>query len=861
MLHDFRFAVRQLVKAKGFTAAAVIVLALGIGANTAIFSLMNTMLFKPPAYSRPSDIVQLFSQDKKNPKTFRGFSYATYADVRDQNSVFSGVMAHNLALVGVGDKANTRRAFADLVSANYFSVLGVMPVQGRAFLPEEETPGRNAAVAIVSHSYWEKEGMKPDLVGSSITINSRPFTVVGILPKGFAGTMQIFSPEIWLPLGVYDQVANDFESDNKVSLGDRRGTQLLIIGRLKPGLTAAAADPALKTLAAKLEQAYPVEQKDQTFMAEPLSRFATSTSPSGDGEVKQLAPLLFGMAGVVLLVACLNLANMLLARGTARRKEIAIRLALGASRWRVVRQLLIEGFALALAGGAFGLLLGLWSSDLLVASFGQKFPVDLVWESGLSAPVLLATLAFCLLGTFAFALGPALKLSKSAVVGDLKENAGEDAVVRRWKFLPRNPLVVVQIAFSLALLTAAALFVRGAGKAAAVDTGLQTASNYLLEVDGSLANYDQTRSLDLYRAIEERLAALPGVERASISATVPFGMISLNKSVQRGGANPAPDAKPATAAEGLAFNANLNSVGAEYFQTVGMQFLRGRVFNEAEAMHQTIPQVAIIDEVLAKKLWPDGDALGQQIQFASKDAPRAKGSGGSGVGAMEEGRGEAKTQLQVIGIVPYTRESLFEKDPAGALYLPFAGSFQSNVFFHIKFAPGAGRDAPATTDLIRRTVREVDGAIPVLSLKTFAQHLDGNLQLWIVRAGAALFSVFGGLALALAVVGVYGVKAYSVARRTREIGIRMALGAQRGNVQWMILREGGVMLASGVLLGLALAVATGKLLSGLLYNVAALDPLAFTIAPLVLAAAAFVATWLPARRATRINPMVALRAE
>lgn len=849
MLHDFRFAFRQLVKARAFTAAAVIVLALGIGANTAIFSLMNTLLFQPPHYARANEIVQVFSQDKKNPKTFRGFSYPTYVDIRDQNSVFSGVMAHNLAMVGVGDKGSTRRAFTDVVSSNYFSVMGVMPTQGRAFRAEEETPGDHSAVAIVSYNYWKREGLKPGMLGSTITIDSRPFTVVGILPQGFTGTTQVFAPEIWLPLGVCDQVANDFETENKWELGDRGGRQFMIVGRLKPGMTAAAAAPALQTLAANLEQAYPVEQKDQTFMIEALSRFSMSTSPTSGAKIKGLAPLLFGMSCVVLLVACLNLANMLLARGAARRKEIAIRLALGGSRWRIVRQLLSEGFVLALAGGVFGLLLGLWSSDLLVASLGKKMPIDIVWQSGLSLPVIAATFTFCLLGTLAFALGPALKLSKSAVIGDLKEQAGEDASVRRWKFLPRNPLVVLQIAFSLALLTAAALFIRGAGKAASVETGLQTSSNYLLEVDASLATYDQKRSQDLYRTLEERLSALPGVERASISSTVPFGMITLDKKVQRGGANPAPDAKPATAAEGLAFSANLNSVGADYFKTIGLPLLRGRGFNMAEAMHQTSPKVAIIDEVLAKKLWPDGDALGQQIQLTERDLTQAKGGD------------ETKTQIEVVGIAPYTRANLFENDPSGTLYLPFAGGFQSNVFFHIKFASNAGRDIGATADLIRRTVREVDAAIPVLSLKTFAQHLESNLELWIVRAGAALFSIFGGLALVLATVGVYGVKAYSVARRTREIGIRMALGAQRETVQWMILREGTMMLASGVVLGLLLAAGTGKLISGLLYDVGALDPIAFTIAPIVLAAAALVATWLPARRATRISPMTALRTE
>ena len=858
---DFRFAFRQLRKSPGFTFVAVFTLALGIGANTAIFSLLNTMLFRAPAYAKAEEIVQLYSQDKQNPKNFRGFSYPTFVDIREHNNVFSGVMAHNLTMVGVGDDGHTRRTMADIVTSDFFSVLGVTPIQGRVFLPEEEKPDSNPPVAIVSHSYWEKEALNPALLGSPVTINSRSYTIVGILPKGFTGTMQIFAPEIWLPMGVYDQVANDFQTENRSSIASRTGTQLFVIGRLKPGLPAAAAEPALKTLAANLEQAYPVEQKNQTFMTAPLSRFATSTRPNSDEEVKMLAPLLLGMSGIVLLVACLNLANMLLARGTARRKEIAIRLALGGSRWRIVRQLFIEGFVLALIGGVAGLLLGLLSSDLLVASLTKMVPIDIVWEGGSSLSILVATFAFCVFGTVVFALGPAIKLSKAAVVEDLKDNAAEDVVRRHGKFLPRNPLVVVQIAFSLALLTAAALFIRGAGKAATVDTGLRTSSNFLVEVDASLAGYDQTRARNLYRTLEERLAALPGVERASISATVPFGMISLSKSVQRGGVNPAPDAKPTTAAEGLAFDANWNSVGADYFASVGIPFLRGRAFNLAEAMHQTSARVAIIDEVLAKRLWPEGDALGQQIQFVTKDAPRQKGDGSSGVGTFEEGAGQPRTQIEVVGIVSHARNSLFEKNPPGALYLPFAGGFQRNVFFHLHFAPNAGGNTKATADVIRRTVRETDAALPVLSLKTFAQHLDSDPQLWIVQAGAALFTVFGVLALGLAVVGVYGVKAYSVARRTREIGIRMALGARRETVQWMILREGSWMLASGLLFGLLLAVATGKLVDGILYNVGALDPLAFTIAPVVLAAAALLATWIPARRATNINPLVALRHE
>ena len=862
MIQDLRFAVRQLFKAPGFTIAAVIVLALGIGANTAVFSLVHTLFLAPPSYSRPNELVQVFSQDKKSPKTYRGFSYPTYRDIREQNSVFTDAMAYNLALVGIGQKGDTRRAFAAIVSANYFSVLGVPLVQGRAFLPEEETPGRTAQVAIVSNSYWLKHN-RPAL-GSTLLINGRPFEIVGVLPRGFTGTLQIFSAEVWLPLSVYDAVQNDFESNQKKTvLGDRAGQQLLVVGRLKPGITAAAAEPALKGLAANLEKAFPVEQKDQTFQTAPVSRTSVSTSPPNDGELSKIMPLLLGMAVVVLLVACLNLANMLLARGTARRKEIAIRLALGGSRSRIVRQLLTEGLVLALLGGAGGLVLGLWSSDLLVGSLRRLMPLDIVWLSGPNPTILAATFAFCLLGTLAFALGPALKLSRRAVIGDLKQQAGEDVVLRRWKFLPRHPLVVIQIAFSLALLTAAALFIRGANKAASVDTGLKPGASFLLETDASLAGYEPKRAEELYRNLNARLTALPGVDHASISATVPFGMISLSKNVQRAGIRPGPDDKPTTAAQGLAFNADWNSVGADYFKTVDLAVVRGRAFNESEATQSGSAKVAIIDNILAKKLWPGGDALGQRIQFASDNAPRAKSGGGNHMGMSEDLSGEVKPDetIEIVGIVPATRHALFEKDPSGAIYLPFAQGFQSNVSFFVRFHSLPSGTEAATADLLRRTVRDVDAAIPIISLRTFSQHLDANLQLWIVRAGAALFSIFGVLALGLAVVGLYGVKAYSVARRTREIGIRMALGAQRGAVLRMIMREGSIMLLCGVALGLLLAMATGKILSGILYQVGPLDPIAFTLAPLLLAAAALVATWLPARRATRVNPMRALRME
>jgi predicted permease len=861
MIRDLKFAFRQLFKAPAFTIAAVTVLALGIGVNTAVFTVVNALFFAPPAYAKPHEMVQLFSQDKKDPKKFRGFSYPTYLDIREQNTVFTDVMGFNLALIGLGQKGDTRRAFGAIVTSNYFSVLGVPLARGRAFLPEEETPGHNAPVAIVSYSYWQKHDLDPNVLGSQLLINGRSFTIVGITPKGFVGTMQILSPEVWLPMSVYDQVANDFESENKTTIDDRKGTQLRIMGRLKPGMTAALAEPALKGLAANLEKAYPVEQKNQTFITAPVSRNSVSNNPAAESGIKVIAPLLLGMAVTVLLVACLNLANMLLARGTARRKEIAIRLALGGSRWRIVRQLLTEGFALAVLGGVGGLVLGLWSSDLLVGSMRKLMPLDIVWLTGPNPAILAATFGFCLLGTLMFALGPALKISRSAVVADLKEHAGEDVVRRRWKFVPRHPLVVVQIAFSLALITAAALFIRGAGKAASVDTGLKPGASYILEVDASLAGYEPRRAQDLYRNLNERLAALPGVEHASIASIVPFGMLELTRKVQRAGFRLAPDAKPATAAEGLAFEVAWNSVGADYFSAVGLPVVRGRAFTESEAT-QPGPKVAIIDEVLAKKLWPDADALGQRIQYAGGNAPSAQDRdahvGRSADVSEKEKQGDT---IEVVGIVPATRHALFEREPIGGIYLPFARGFQNDVSFFVRFRSLASGNEAATADLLRRAVRDVDPSIPILSLRTFAQHLDSNLDLWLVRAGAALFSIFGGLALGLAVVGLYGVKAYSVARRTREIGIRMALGAQAGAVLRMIMREGSIMLLSGVSIGFLLAIATAKILSGLLYGVRALDPIAFTVAPLVMTIAALIATWLPARRATRVDPAQALRAE
>jgi predicted permease len=847
-LHDLRFAGRLLRRTPGFTVTAVAVLALGIGANTAIFSLVHQLLWSAPAFARPEQIVQLYSQDKKNPESFRLFSYPAYRDLAADNPAFSGVLAHTMTMIGIGEGETSRRGFAAIVSANYFSVLGVPLLQGRAFTPEEEKPGSNLPVVIASHRYWQRGGFDPALIGKTIRVNERLFTVVGITPENFSGTMMLLGAELYFPLGVYDTLADDFmKNANARALEQRDVHELFLIGRLRPGVSLTTANAALAARAAQLEQRFPVEQKDQTFLAGALPRMSTSVSPQRDKGLTVIGTLLVGMAAIVLLIACLNLANLLLARGHARRKEFAIRLALGGGRSRLVRQLLTEGLVLSVVGGAVGLLVAIWSSGLLLNSLSGKLPLTLFFRSAADPAVLLATVAFCGLAAIGFALGPAFRLTRATTMDDLKQHAGEDVTHRRRaRWLPRNPLLIAQLALSLGLLSTAALFVRGALKAAAVDTGFHAEHTILAEVDASLGGFDQTHTLQVYRALTERLAALPGVTHASIGSVVPFGMISMSKEARRAGTHVEPGARPATAAEGRGYQARWTSVGADYFAAMGLPVLRGRAFSPGEADAVGAPAVAIIDQALARNLFPDGEALGQRIQL---------GAGGPQPAAASQ------NAMEIVGIVANTRWDLFHAGEGGAVFVPFAQGFQSNAFLHVSTAATSPEAERALMETVQREIRATAPTVPLFTIRTFAQHLDGSVQLWIVRVGATLFGLFGALALVLAAVGIYGVKSYAVSRRTREIGIRVALGAEPRTVQWMIVREGIVMTCAGLAGGLLLGLALGKLCSGILYEVSAADPVAFTIAPSILAATAVVACWLPARRATRVSPMTALRAE
>ena len=841
LVQDLRFGARMLFKNPGFTAIAVLVLGLGIGANTAIFSLVNALMLRPLAVQKPDELVSCYSKDTRN-NSYRSFSYPEYVDIREKNSVFVSLLAHDMAFVGLTEGESTRRTFADVISSNYFATLGVRMFRGRDFLPEEERPGSAIPVVIVSYQHWKKTGQDSDIIGKPVRINGRPYTVVGIAPEGFTGVMAMLSPEMWLPLGVDELIVNDFMTEGKPRrLEDRDHYSMFLIGRLKPGVTAAAAGPELEVLAAHLAQAYPRENKDRTLLIRTPSRLSVSTSPTNDPGIRATSIMLSAVAGVVLLIACLNLANMLLARGTARRREFAIRLALGGGRLSILRQLLTEGMMLSILGGAVGLCLAYWGSSLLVATMRVLIPLEVVYHSGPDSRVLGAMLGFCVLSTLISGLGPALQMSRPDVVADLKEHAGEDAGGARRRFLSRrNLLVVGQLALSLALLVAAGLFVRGAVKAANVDPGFSMDNGIIVELDPSLAGYAEARGREVYRRLQERLGALPGVEAASVAATVPFGMISLGREVRMAGDNAD---QAGSSAAGKRAGARVNIVGADYFKSLGLRLRRGRTFNAAEAETPTAPRVAIVDERLAKRLWPNEDALGKRIQFGGPD------------------HGEQPKAVEIVGVAPDIMESLIGSKDDPHVFVPFGQEYQSNMNIHLRITERGKEAENALLEAVRREIRAVDERLPVLALKTMRGHLEASIEMWIVRTGAWLFSIFGSVALTLAIVGVYGVRSYTVARRTREIGIRMALGATAGDALRLVLREGIALTLAGVGIGMLLALLAGRVLGSALYEVSGTDPLILATAPLLLAIISLAACYLPARRAARVNPIRALRYE
>ncbi len=825
LARDAAHALRLARRAPAFSLVVVAVLALGIGVNSAMFTLVDTLLFRPLS-GRASELVGVYSHDPAVPDSYRLFSYPNYADLERRHDVFERLIAYTFAEAGLPDGDLTKSTRVAVVSSNFFDAIGVRLAAGRPFSLEEERPRADVPVAIAAYPSWRASGFDPAFIGRTIRLNTRDFTIVGVAPEGFTGTSALFTVGAWVPLGVFDSIVTETFKNNGGGLADRSDASLNVAGLLRAGLTLDQADAQLAVASADLERADPVVNRNQRLSVQPLSRVTNSVGPASDAGPTALSAVLLPLAAAVLLIACLDLTNMLLARGTARRKEIAVRMALGAGRGRIVRQLLVESLVLGLVGAAAGLAIGAWVTRLFVTSVAPilPFPLQLDWRPDRN--IVLATVAFGLLSTMAFGLAPALTLSRPHLLENLKDLGGGRSPGRRLG--PRSWLVTGQIALSLMLMTAGGLFARAAITAAATSPGYRYDGLLLVSINPSLAGFDAATGRARVQGALDRVRQLPGVQAAGASSQVPFGDEYQARAVGRPGRSERPFATYTVAT-------------SDYFNALALPILIGRDFTRGEARSASGPGVAIIDEPLARRLFPDESPIGQAIVFP----PRAA-------------EAPAVAPMTIVGVVPGIRDEITERELAPHVYVPSTSDRAGTTHFTVRVAPGSEAQLAAA---IRGELRAFDDRLPIVRLSTMREFHERGLVLWVVRAAGRALSGLGGLALLLAAIGVYGVKSYVVSARTREIGIRLALGATNRDIVGMLLRDGARMTLVGLAIGFPLAVGLGVLLSAVIFEVHPFDPVVLTLAPLVLAASAAAAAYLPARRGMRVSPLESLRAE
>jgi predicted permease len=833
---DLRYGARTLWQSPGFTVVAVLSLALGIGANTSIFSFVNAVLLKSLPVADPSRLVYVFSGSRSAP--YNVASYPDYVDFRDKNEVFSSLIAYSPISVSLNDNDQPDTISGLIVSGNYFDTLGVRPVLGRAFLPEEDkTPGSNPVV-VISHALWQSRfGGDRSVVGKKLLMDGQPFTVVGVAPANFNGAETGRTNDLYVPLAMQALVRpprGGYSGEMNPDLLSRRGPRWLdMIGRLKPGVTAEQAQAAMSTLAAQLAQAYPDTNKDVTAAVTPASQ----GDPTERGTLLSVAKLLLAVVGLVLLIACANVANLLLSRATGRRKEISIRLALGASRWRLIRQLLTESVLLSIIGGALGLLLAFWVVDALrtIAPPANLFPV--AYDFSLDKSVLAFTLLLSVVTGIVFGIAPALQASNPDLVASLKDEtplmSGQGSWLARRLSL-RSLLVVAQVALSLVLLIGAGLFLRSLRQAQRIDLGFDPDHVLTMPLNINLLRYTKTQGQDFYRQVIEQVEQLPGVQSATLTRTPPLSGASRQSTVIVEGQD-SPDR--VSHSEGGGMNDEMgnvtlvSSVALKYFQTLNIPLLRGRDFTAQD--REGTPGVVIVNQRFAARYFPGADPIGRRISFNGAQGP----------------------WLEVVGLARDSKYITVGETPATFVYQPLAQRHESGMTLLVR----TSGDPASATSAVRGAVQQLERNLPLNVARPMTELLA--MSLFPARMGALLLGCFGLLALLLATVGLYGVMSYSVSRRTREIGIRMALGAQSGNVLRLVLREGMTLVAGGIVLGLVVAFAVTRLLAGFLYGISPTDPVAFTVIALLLSAVALVASLIPARRAAKVDPMIALRYE
>ncbi len=818
LLKDFRYGLRMLLSHRGFTVVAVLSLALGIGVNTTIFSIVNAVLLRPVTYAEPERLVEIYTTDSDG-YPYSSSSFPDYRDYRDQNSVFSGVVAHTNTLVSHNLEEGAEQVFGEIVTGNYFDVLGVDIAVGRAFLPEEDkTPGTHPVV-VLSHAFWERQfGADPDVVGRPVRFNGYPYTVVGVADEGFTGTFPVFSPDFWVPMMMIAQI-NVFGGDE--SILEQRGTHILFIkARLEPGVSLEEAEAQVATISARLEQEYPDsnEGRPGTVVAVTDIRF----HPFIDDALTPVAAMLMAVVGLVLLIACANVANMLLARASVRRREIAVRLALGASRLRLIRQLLTESVLLGIAGGALGLLLASWTTKL-IAGFQPPTPISIAVDLGLDARVLAFTLVASLATALLFGLAPALQSTRPDLISALKDEANRAGL--RWRrFGLRNLLVVSQVAVSMVLLIAAGLLLRSLAIAQSIDLGFEDEKVAIVSTNPELLQLSRGETEIFLREVLERVETLPGAERAALTERIPLGQAIMTMDVYVEGYD--------MPSEDEGFSVDYAAVGPGYFDTLAIPLVVGREFAYSDS--REAPAVAIVNETFARQYWPGESPLGKRISSEGTNGP----------------------WMEVVGISRDYKVRTVGEEARSLVHFPL---FQSEHFIFPAVMVRTSNDPAPMVGMIREQMLALQPNSVFFEAKTMAENV--GVMLFPVRAGAFLLGIFGFMALGLAGVGLYGVIAYSVAQRTHEIGIRMALGARASEVMGLVVRQGMGLVVVGVVLGLAGGIAVTHLAANVLYGVGTLDPLSFAGAALVLLVVALVANYIPARRGASVDPMEALRYE